>query len=69
MCATYLNVLSILRMLDSMMHRYLEKLRVSYTSNEKFQKSEITMELGGWVHVSLGIFFLEDRPKIALNQY
>ena len=25
------------------------------------------MEVGGWVQVSLG-FFLENRPKIALNQ-
>ena len=35
----------------------------------KFQKSEITMEVGGWVQVSLGIFVVEDHPKIALNQY
>ena len=29
------------------------------------------MEVGGWVQVSLGIFCfcLENRPKIALNQY
>ena len=27
------------------------------------------MEVGGWVHVSLRIFFLENRPKIGLNQY
>ena len=33
------------------------------------QISEITMEVGGWVHVSLGFFYLENRPKIALNQY
>ena len=26
------------------------------------------MELGGWVQVSLGIFFVENHPKIALNQ-
>ena len=25
------------------------------------------MEVGGWVQVSLGIFFLENRPKIALK--
>ena len=37
---------------------------------EKFQKSEITMEVGGWVQVSLAIFlFVENHPKIALNQY
>ena len=27
------------------------------------------MEVGGWVQVSLWIFFVENRPKIALNQY
>ena len=27
------------------------------------------MEVGGWVQVSLWIFFLENHPKIALNQY
>ena len=37
--------------------------------NKKFQKSEITMEVGGWVQVSLGIFFLENHPKIPPNQY
>ena len=31
-------------------------------------KSEITMEVGGWVQASLRIFFVENRPKIALNQ-
>ena len=35
----------------------------------KKKKSEITMEVGGWVQVSLGIFFvLENLPQIALNQ-
>ena len=34
-----------------------------------FQKSEFTMEVGGWVQVSLGIFVFENHPKIALNQY
>ena len=33
----------------------------------KFQKSEITMEVGGWVQVSLG-FLVGNRRKIALNQ-
>ena len=33
------------------------------------QKSEITMEVGGWVQVSHAIFFVENRSKIALNQY
>ena len=28
------------------------------------------MEVGGWVQVSLGLFlFLENHPKIPLNQY
>ena len=36
------------------------------TKNSK--KSEIIMEVGGWVQISLGIF-LENHPKIALNQY
>ena len=41
-----------------------------FAKNCFFQKSQITMEVGGWVQVSLGIFFLvENRPKIALNQY
>ena len=30
------------------------------------QKSEITMEVGGLIQVSPGIFFLENHPKIAL---
>ena len=36
---------------------------------KQFQKSEITMEVGGWVQVSLGFFVLENHPKIPLNQY
>ena len=36
---------------------------------KKIQKSEITMEVGGWVQVSFGFFLLENRPEIALNQY
>ena len=36
---------------------------------KKFKKSEITMEVGGWVQVTFGIFFMENHPKIALNQY
>ena len=39
-----------------------------FAKKEKFQKSEFTMEVGGWVQVSLG-FFLENHPKIALSQY
>ena len=27
------------------------------------------MEVGGWVQVLLGIFFLENHPKIALNHF
>ena len=33
------------------------------------KKSEITMDDGGWVQVSLGIFLFGNRPKIALNQW
>ena len=36
---------------------------------KNFQKSENTMEVGGWAQVSLGFFFLEIHPKIALNQH
>ena len=35
---------------------------------KKFPKSEITMEVGGWVQVLLG-FLGENLLKIALNQY
>ena len=35
---------------------------------KKFQKSEFTMEVGGWVQVSLEFFCVENCPKIALNQ-
>ena len=31
-----------------------------------FQKSEITMEVGGWVQVSLRIFVVENSPKPVL---
>ena len=38
--------------------------------SKKFQKSELTMRMGGLVQVSLGILlFLENRPNIAINQY
>ena len=36
---------------------------------KKFKKSTITMEVGGFVQVSLRIFFVENHPKIPLNQY
>ena len=39
------------------------------SAEKKFHKSEITMEVGGWVQVSLGIFFVENRSKISLNQW
>ena len=39
-----------------------------YAETKKFKISEITIEVGGWVQVSLGFFWLENRPKIALNQ-
>ena len=29
----------------------------------------ITMEVGGWVQVSLGFVVVENHPKIPLNQY
>ena len=36
---------------------------------KKFKKkSEFTREVGGWDEVPLGIFFIENHPKIALNQ-
>ena len=36
-----------------------------------FQKSEITMEVGGWMGPGLTqiLLLLENHPKIALNQY
>ena len=42
-----------------------------FAKNFFFKKSKIAMEVGGWwVQVSLGILLLlENRPKIALNQY
>ena len=41
-----------------------------FAKKEKFKKSDITMEVGGWVQVSLRIvFFLENHLKISLNQY
>ena len=39
-----------------------------FAKKTKFKKSEFTMEVGGWVQVSIGIFVLEIHPKIALNQ-
>ena len=35
---------------------------------KKFKKSEMTMEVGGWVQDSLGIIGGGDIPKIPLNQ-
>ena len=35
---------------------------------KKIQKSEIIMEVGGWLQVSLEFFF-ENHAKTALNQY
>ena len=41
-----------------------------FAKKEKFQKFEVIMEVGGWVQVSLGFFFfVENCPKIAINQY
>ena len=39
-----------------------------FAKKKKFQKSEFTMEVGGWVQGSLGFFF-EFIPKIAVNHY
>ena len=58
-------------------HEYREKNHETRECGElrgsakktKFQKSEITMEVDGWVQVSLRIFFGENHPKIALNLY
>ena len=37
---------------------------------KKLKKSENTMEVGGWVQVTLGFFLWKiNHPKIALNQY
>ena len=45
-------------------------LGLGTVQRKKFQNSEITIEVGGWVQVSLGILLLlEKHPKIALNQY
>ena len=39
---------------------------MGFAKKEKFQKSEISMEVGGWIQVSLRIFFfLENLPKIS----
>ena len=35
----------------------------------KFQKSELTIEVGGWVQVSLGFFWVKIRRKVVLNKY
>ena len=44
-------------------------IRFRGSANNFFlKKYENTMEVGGWVQASLGIFLLENRPKIALNQ-
>ena len=41
---------------------------MGFAKKNKFKKSEFIMEVGGWVQVSLGFFFL-NHHKIALNQY
>ena len=45
----------------------MRRLR-GFANKQKFQKSEITREVGGWVKVSLQIFVVEILPKIALNR-
>ena len=48
----------------------MNALRGSAKKKEKIQKSEITMEVGGWVQVSFGIFFCgkscQNGPKPVL---
>ena len=45
------------------------KMRIrGFAKRNKFQKSEFTMEVGGWVQVSLG-FLCGKYPKTALKQY
>ena len=46
-----------------------EDSRLGTLQRKKIQKSEITTEVGGRVQVLLEFFFLENHPKIALNQY
>ena len=45
----------------------LDNVQLGAVQGKKFKKSENTMEVGGWVQVSLGIFFLENHPKIATS--
>ena len=44
-------------------------LLLGSAKNFFLQKSDYTMEVGGWVQISLGTFLLENRPKIVLNQW
>ena len=53
----------------STLDRRTIKLFRGFAKKNNSKKAEITMEVGGWVQVSLGIFVVENRPKIALNQY
>ena len=54
-------------MADSRVQSFLPK---GLCKEKKFQKSEITMEVGGWVQVSLRIFFFgkssQNSPKPVL---
>ena len=57
-----------LYLFNVLMHKPTHVINM-YVQNT-FQNSEITMEVGGWVQISLGFcFILENHPKIALNQY
>ena len=40
-----------------------------FAKQNKFQKSELPMKVGGWVQVTLNFVFLENHPKIAPNKY
>ena len=44
-------------------HKYVLRSTKGLCKDKKFQKSEITMEVGGWVQVSLGTFFWNIIPK------
>ena len=54
---------------ESKINAHVLYLELGALQRKQFQNSEFTMEVGGWVQVSLGYFFLENHPKIALNQY
>ena len=47
-----------------------EDLFMGFAKYNIFKKTDLSMEVGGWVQVSLGMLLcLENLPKIAPNQY